>query len=100
LVPTPREFIKIVVRESAPSAPSGWPRTRARCGIFLGPSAWAEPVQNGNRADCPAELSNVPVNPKLEIGANLVIMGEREIARSISEYILSRIDPSTGSVAD
>jgi monovalent cation:H+ antiporter-2, CPA2 family len=48
------------------------------------------------------------VNPKLEIiprahsdaevdylkkfGANLIIMGEREIARGISEHILSRID--------
>lgn len=66
-------------------------------------SAIPNPFENGNLIE-----HAHAVNPKLEIiarahsdaevdylkkfGANLIIMGEREIARGISEHILSRID--------
>jgi CPA2 family monovalent cation:H+ antiporter-2 len=38
--------------------------------------------------------SDAEVDYLTRLGANLIIMGEREIARSISEHILSRIDVS------
>lgn len=73
-------------------------------------SAIPNPFESGNLIE-----QAHAVNPKLEIiarahsdaeveylkrfGANLIIMGEREIARGISEHILSRIDPPTAPVA-
>jgi CPA2 family monovalent cation:H+ antiporter-2 len=74
-------------------------------------SAIPNPFESGNLIE-----HAHAVNPKLEIiarahsdaevdylkkfGANLIIMGEREIARGISEHILSRIDAATTPVAD
>jgi CPA2 family monovalent cation:H+ antiporter-2 len=74
-------------------------------------SAIPNPFESGNLIE-----HAHAVNPKLEIiarahsdaevdylrkfGANLIIMGEREIARGISEHILSRIDTPTAPVTD
>jgi CPA2 family monovalent cation:H+ antiporter-2 len=72
-------------------------------------SAIPNPFESGNLIE-----HAHAVNPKLEIiarahsdaeveylkkfGANLIIVGEREIARGISEHILSRIDAPTAPV--
>jgi CPA2 family monovalent cation:H+ antiporter-2 len=74
-------------------------------------SAIPNPFESGNLIE-----HAHAVNPKLEIiarahadaevdylkkfGANLIIMGEREIARGISEHILSRIDATTAPVTE
>ena len=42
--------------------------------------------------------SDAEVDYLKKLGANLIIMGEREIARGISEHILSRIDATTPPV--
>jgi CPA2 family monovalent cation:H+ antiporter-2 len=71
-------------------------------------SAIPNPFESGNLIE-----HAHAVNPKLEIiarahtdaevdylkkfGANLIIMGEREIARGISEHILNRIDAPTAA---
>ncbi|WP_192361064.1 YbaL family putative K(+) efflux transporter [Mesorhizobium mediterraneum] len=74
-------------------------------------SAIPNPFESGNLIE-----HAHAINPKLEIiarahsdaevdylkkfGADLIIMGEREIARGISDHILSRIDAPTAPVAD
>ncbi|TJX00795.1 MAG: sodium:proton antiporter, partial [Mesorhizobium sp.] len=74
-------------------------------------SAIPNPFESGNLIE-----QAHAINPKLEIiarahsdaevdylkkfGADLIIMGEREIARGISDHILSRIDAPAAPVAD
>jgi CPA2 family monovalent cation:H+ antiporter-2 len=74
-------------------------------------SAIPNPFESGNLIE-----HAHAVNPELEIiarahsdaevdylkkfGANLIIMGEREIARGISEHILSRVDATTALATD
>ncbi|UVC18301.1 YbaL family putative K(+) efflux transporter [Mesorhizobium onobrychidis] len=74
-------------------------------------SAIPNPFESGNLIE-----HAHAINPKLEIiarahsdaevdylkkfGADLIIMGEREIARGISDHILSRIDAPAAPVAD
>jgi CPA2 family monovalent cation:H+ antiporter-2 len=74
-------------------------------------SAIPNPFESGNLIE-----QAHAINPKLEIiarvhsdaevdylkkfGADLIIMGEREIARAISDHILSRIDVPAAPVAD